>query len=320
MNHFYSSVSALALIVCCSMSGHHLSMSQAFAVTQHHSFKNGAQQQQQPPINQFDSLDYQHRLQHNLIAKSTCDTRRKTTRMSLVPSGLGYIASSYNNALTVFPTITKAATGFFLCGAGDVLAQCRSIRESTNEGDEVVEKKKKFDWKRLLRFAGKGTLGTLIWAAWYDLSDVIVENIIRGAAMNVIQLQVYKTALLLLLEQFLACPTIFGLWEIPVSTLLNVGPFKLSLKQVGYEIKSKLGDMLIENAKVWTVVNIFIYNVPVQFRAPVGNIMDIVWQSIVSDFAADCGTADTDEDDIVVQNKISSQNTGILPIPSSSQQ
>merc|ERR1712232_1240764 len=102
--------------------------------------------------------------------------------------------------------------------------------------------------------------------------------------------------------------------------MLNVGPFNLSWKQVGYEIKTKLGDMLIENAKVWTLVNILIYNVPVQFRAPVGNIMDIVWQSIVSDFAADCGATDTDTDD--VENTLSSQNTGLLPIPapSSSQQ
>ena len=311
-------MSAVALILCCSMSGHHLSMGQAFALTQHQPFnKNGLQQQQhQQPINQFDRT--QHRLlHHNLVAKSSSNSRRQSTRMSLVPAGLGYIASSYNNALTVFPTITKAATGFFLCGAGDVLAQYRGMRDTDDkkEGGVVVEKKK-FDWKRLLKFAGKGTLGTLIWAAWYDLSDVIVANIVRGASMNFIQLQVYKTVLLLSLEQFLACPTVFGLWEIPASTLLNVGPFNLSFKQVGYEIKSKLGDMLIENAKVWTLVNILIYNVPVQFRAPLGNIMDIVWQSIVSDFAADCGTTDETTADDAVQE---SSNTGVVPLPSSSQ-
>merc|ERR1712232_532314 len=100
--------------------------------------------------------------------------------------------------------------------------------------------------------------------------------------------------------------------------MLNVGPFNLSWKQVGYEIKTKLCDMLIENAKLWTLVNILIYNVPVQFRAPVGNIMDIVWQSIVSDFAADCGTTDTDTDTDDVENTLSSQNTGLLPIPAPS--
>jgi len=56
------------------------------------------------------------------------------------------------------------------------------------------------------------------------------------------------------------------------------------------EVKSKLGYMLVENAKVWTLANMVIYNAPVQFRVVLANIGDIFWQSIVSDVAADCGT------------------------------
>jgi hypothetical protein len=199
----------------------------------------------------------------------------------LLPSDFSAITNAYTSSLAQYPLLTKSATGFFLCGTGDVLAQCRA---SPNDN-----KISQFNWKRLLRFASKGAFGTLLWVKWYDVSDdfvnhlSILENLNGGN--HVIAAGILRTIILILMEQFIACPLIYGFWEIPVATVLNGAP----VSEIHYEIKSKLGSMLIENAKIWTWANLLIYNAPVQYRAALGNVMDILWQSIVSDFAADCG-------------------------------
>jgi len=93
-----------------------------------------------------------------------------------------------------------------------------------------------------------------------------------------------------LIEQFVWCPIVFGTFEIPVSTLLNGG----SLTSVQKEVNSKLNGLLVSNAKVWTLANVLIYNAPVQWRPAVSNCFDLIWQSIVSDVAADCGNVEDD--------------------------
>ncbi len=45
----------------------------------------------------------------------------------------------------------------------------------------------------------------------------------------------------------------------------------------------------MSNAKVWTLANVIIYNAPVEWRPVIANVVDVLWQSIVSDVAADCG-------------------------------
>jgi hypothetical protein len=45
---------------------------------------------------------------------------------------------------------------------------------------------------------------------------------------------------------------------------------------------------LIDNTKVWTPANLLIYNAPLEFHAALANLVDIFWQSIVSDMAASC--------------------------------
>lgn len=96
---------------------------------------------------------------------------------------------------------------------------------------------------------------------------------------------IVTTSLSILIEQFLWCPIVFGTFEIPVSTLLNGGP----LSSVRNEVDTKLNGLLVSNAKVWTLANVVIYNSPVQWRPAVSNCVDLLWQSIVSDVAADCG-------------------------------
>jgi len=97
-----------------------------------------------------------------------------------------------------------------------------------------------------------------------------------------------RTLMLISIEQFVTCPIVFGCWEIPVSTILNGAP----LSKIPREIKDKSGDLLIANAKVWTFANVLIYNVPVQYRTALSSMCDLVWQSIVSEFAARCGSDD----------------------------
>ena len=40
--------------------------------------------------------------------------------------------------------------------------------------------------------------------------------------------------------------------------------------------------MLVASIKIWTPVNVLIYNVPVQHRVVLMSIADVFWQSIVS--------------------------------------
>lgn len=219
------------------------------------------------------------------------------------------IANSYSSALEEQPFITKACTGFFLCGSGDVLAQFRARGKNDPEIDSfepglACAPEPFFDYARLLRFASKGFFGTLLWAFWYDISDVLIQDESILSALESISIRnpseftvnTARTVSLILAEQFITCPLIYGLWEIPVSTLLNGA----SPKKIPYEVQSKIVPMLIDNAKIWTWANLVIYNVPLQYRAICGNIMDILWQSIVADYAADCGKEEcllVDEED-----------------------
>ena len=156
---------------------------------------------------------------------------------------------------------------------------------------------------------GKGVVGGYIWTHWYDWIDSFLDldsdyNIYKafGAVATVnnydewirSHLAIVTTALSLLIEQFLWCPIVFGSFEIPVSTLLNGG----SLSNVQQEVEAKIGGLLVSNAKVWTPANVIIYNVPVEYRPIVANVVDIFWQSIVSDVAADCGKVEDDICDV----------------------
>lgn len=152
----------------------------------------------------------------------------------------------------------------------------------------------------LFYIAGKGCIGGIVWSFWYDSLDSFLDlksdyNIYKLVGILNYQwirdhLAIVTTSLSIFIEQFFWCPIVFGTFEIPVSTLLNGGSFS-TVKQ---EVVSKLGGLLVSNAKVWTLANIFIYNSPVQWRPAVSNCVDILWQSIVSDVAADCGKVSDD--------------------------
>lgn len=101
---------------------------------------------------------------------------------------------------------------------------------------------------------------------------------------------VIKTISSVALEQFVACPIIYSLWDIPVPALLKGTPPKEIVEQV----QGKVGGLLLENAKVWTLVNMIVYQVPIEFRVLFMSVCDVFWQSVVSDVAA----AELDGEDV----------------------
>jgi len=209
------------------------------------------------------------------------------------------VITTYSSILVEYPLPTKSLTSGVLCGISDSIAQ---FRDST---------RKEFNYGRLIRFAGKGCFGGIIWSLWYDNLDSFLDlesdvniyklpgvtNFISGTTYEWIRdhTAIATTTLSLLIEQFLWCPIVFGTFEIPVSTLLNGG----SIFTVKKEVDSKLNGLLISNAKVWTLANVVIYNAPVVWRPAISNCVDLVWQGIVSDVAADCGTTDDDICEII---------------------
>lgn len=225
--------------------------------------------------------------------------RSSKSHLGMIPI-VEAIFEPYSRSLEEFPVITKAMTGFVLCGVADVIAQVRGneSRDTKTNSNSMFGSNtlRDINIQRLSRFASKGFFGAIIWGAWYDISaDFISENNIAyilsetgirdSDSISSTVLNVLRTISAITIEQFLACPIIFGLWEIPAATLLNNAP----VKRIPYEIEDKLNNMLIANAKVWTIANLIIYNIPVQYRVGLANVIDIFWQSIVSDFAADCG-------------------------------
>ena len=221
------------------------------------------------------------------------------------------ITDSYGTALVEHPLPTKSLTAGALCGISDVIAQKRAACP----GDE-------YNPMRTVRFASKGCIGGIVWMYWYDWIDgflTYTDDVGTGAATSSssTKLSFYALAAAILppeagasflafakdhlgavttgtsivLEQFVWCPLVYGTFEIPISTIMNGGR-SVTVGSIKREVDAKLNGLLVSNAKVWTLANLVIYNVPLEWRLFVGNVIDIFWQSIVSDISADCGGDD----------------------------
>ncbi len=266
--------------------------------------------------------------QHGIISKRDFSKNvvssfgQSRSHLAMVPI-VETIFEPYTRSLEQYPALTKATTGFVLCGVADIIAQVRSIRlrysevESESPLTSPLALWKNLNTQRLARFATKGFFGAMIWGTWYDLSDdfLSTNNIVSvlsqfgiqtNAATNSPIINAFRTVTAIIIEQFVACPIIFGLWEIPAATLLNNSP----PTKIPYEVQDKLGNMLLANAKVWTVANVILYNIPVQYRVGFANVIDIFWQSIVSDFAADCGGPDEE----ILMEESTEENLSVLEL------
>jgi hypothetical protein len=102
------------------------------------------------------------------------------------------------------------------------------VQIEDKEKDPMMDK---IDIERLARFATKGFFGSSIWSVWYDLSESLFNsaNIMSALAhigilldadstitfMNnksIAIVNIVRTLGLMIVEQFVACPIIYGLW------------------------------------------------------------------------------------------------------------
>lgn len=186
--------------------------------------------------------------------------------------------SAYNRFLNEQPILSQTLIMSAFCGLGDFLAQTNDKRKSD----------KPYNWKRVGKFTCKGIGCGILWSHWFMLAELWSESLtkwfLQSSHMDdtVKTFTIVRTIVNLLLEQFLACPIIFGLWDLPIIAIMD----GKSLGEIPDNIRAKLRKLLVANAKLWTVVNVLIYNVPLNLRVLVVSIADLFWESIVSTVAS----------------------------------
>jgi hypothetical protein len=195
------------------------------------------------------------------------------------------LLQAYSYASSHYYLVTQSVTMSMFSGLGDIIAQ--SLERRKNVGRDAVQY---HDWTRTKRFFMKGLGCGLIWTAWYQIAEVwsdAITNFLQSTILGAHALSprlilrvhtVLFTITSILLEQFIASPIIFALWDIPLLSYLHGVP----LAKLPGEVRRKLIPLLIANAKLWTLVNILIYNVPLQYRVAALSMADLAWQTILS--------------------------------------
>jgi hypothetical protein len=194
---------------------------------------------------------------------------------------LNELMDAYNFALAHYTLSTEAATGAFFACIGDYIAQTLDIRDP--------EKKQiSYSASRTRIFFIKGLGSGVIWAVYYRKTEVICGDwaaqmlSTTAKADSELAIAIAKTFLAVLLEEVIAMPVVMCLWDIPVPAILSGS----SWSTIPSLVKSKILELTIENAKVWTFVNILIYNIPVQYRLLLMSVANVFWQTIVSRITA----------------------------------
>jgi hypothetical protein len=211
------------------------------------------------------------------------------------------IPAAYSHCLTHHHLATECVTAGCMAGIGDWLAQRKSSDGS-----------KPWNVKRSFHFFLKGLGEGVMWSFWYHKADLWVTLLTQSAMASGFVAPsmeaVYRTAVALILDLFIACPLIYGLWDIPFPALLSGVP----LRKIPNRVKSKLGEMMFASFKLWTPVNILIYNSPLQYRVLLMSTADVFWQSIVSAIAS--REVGNDEETPAPEQQ-QQEKPGIFPIP-----
>lgn len=227
-------------------------------------------------------------------SRSKQDSRLQYAYIDVLPPlTLDSVSNAYSYALGHYQIETQSLSTGLLSGLGDTIAQ---LTESPSEKEKstikeetpaVVENSlKKIEMQRTFNFVLKGLGAGIIWHFWYNIADSC-GNLVFGYDHETTFIQ--RTILAIMLEQFIAAPVVYSLWDIPVPALLN-GAVISSIPQ---RVRTRLGDLLFSNAKVWTFANAIIYNVPVEWRVLAMNFADLGWQVVMSKFLM----AEDDEND-----------------------
>jgi hypothetical protein len=172
--------------------------------------------------------------------------------------------------------LMQSATSAMFSGLGDVIAQSK----------DVMDGKKSYNPTRTFHYTLKGLGGGVMWTIWYETADIwsldLTHQLFGGGVPEDSNVEkAAQVSISIVLEQMLVCPLMYAFWDIPVPALLSGSP----LRTIPYQVQSKLGDLLIANAKLWTPVNIVVYSLPLEFRLLLSSMADVVWQSINSSIA-----------------------------------
>jgi hypothetical protein len=208
-------------------------------------------------------------------SKST-STRNSPTQLFALDI-LNEVAGAYNFALEHYTLPTEATTGAVFACIGDCIAQTFNIRDPDN-------KQTSYSLARTRNFFIKGLGSGVIWSVYYRETEVLCADwatqllSTTAQANSELAIASAKTALAVLLEEVIAMPVVMSVWDIPVPAILSGSP----MSTIPGQVKSKIPELIVENAKVWTLVNILIYNIPVQYRLLVMSVANVFWQTIVS--------------------------------------
>ncbi len=218
--------------------------------------------------------------------------------------------STYTYCLKYHYFPTQSITNAILTVVGDGLAQTHEENQRQADRDRssssFVPKDINFNFydpKRGLVYFFKGLGSGIMWAWWFDFAEVwsmdLTQSVLGGgnafqqpqeaiefASSTVTssddflsaQGQSVRTGINIFLEQFLVCPILFSVWDIPVTSLMRGSP----VGRLPDQIRQKLFPLLAANAKVWTLVNIVTYNIPLEYRLLFTSAASIVSETINS--------------------------------------
>lgn len=154
----------------------------------------------------------------------------------------------------------------------DLLAQAGERKRAASTGETVDRP----DYRRVSRFMLTGLGSGVCWNYWFDFEQYITD--MWTADLSGQTLAVARTALGVVLEQFLMIPFYFSLYLIPTVSLQN----GVALACIPNEVVDKVPSLFVNNAKVWTPANLIIYNLPVEWRCMGSNTVDVLWGVICS--------------------------------------
>jgi len=250
------------------------------------------------PVEGFTPLAVPSTRRLQKVDASNVRTASGTIRKPPAPTGTRlhfHFDSSYSYCLEHYYFPTQVATGAICATFGDVIAQLTEKDEKSDLSEDSIVMAS-YDPLRTFHYFLKGIGGGIVWAYWFDTSDPLSNSLTHSVlgsltsapeepgafdptwASAAVAERATRTIISILLEQFLVSPLLFACWDIPLPALLRGTP----VRQIPTQVQAKLVPLLVANAKVWTVVNVITYNIPVEYRVLFASCADILWQSINS--------------------------------------
>ncbi|OEU16935.1 hypothetical protein FRACYDRAFT_239531 [Fragilariopsis cylindrus CCMP1102] len=263
--------------------------------------KNRQQQQQQQYRRSFSNDNNNGSSQQFLSSISSSSSPSALTLAACDISSamelpvVNELVSSYGYCLKNHFFPTQSITNAVLTMVGDGFAQSKENSDNNSNSQEQEQEQQQqqnqesvYDPKRGMTYFFKGLGSGILWAIWFEQADVLSKELTQSTLSHYhipslpSQQQHIETALQtiisILMEQFLICPILFATWDIPITSIMS----GTDVKQIPKQIDDKLIPLLTANAKVWTLVNVITYNIPLQYRLLFTSGASIVSETINS--------------------------------------